>query len=101
MIFEMVFQMVFVPNICTVWEHQQNNFVTLREQQQKTFPTFSGFWLLRGWWGGGLSESVKKGIFRTKICFSEWSFKIFLKIISAVALQQEVKDLVGVSYKCL
>ena len=34
--------------------------------QQKTFVTFiSGFWLLREW-GGGLSESVKKGKFKIK-----------------------------------
>ena len=39
----------------------------LREHRQKTFVTLSGFWLLRGL--GGLSESVKKGKFVTKIFF--------------------------------
>ena len=29
----------------------------------------SGFWSLRGWGEGGLSESVKKGKFLTKIFF--------------------------------
>ena len=37
----------------------------LREHQQITFVTLSGFWLLRGL--GCLSESVKKGKFLTKI----------------------------------
>ena len=41
----------------------------LREHRQKTFVTLSGFWRLKGW--GSLSESVKKGKFVTKICFSD------------------------------
>ena len=39
----------------------------LREHQQKSFVTLSGFWPLWGW--GDLSESVKKGKFVTKIFF--------------------------------
>ena len=58
----------------------------LREHWQKTFVTHSGFWPLRGWGGGGLSESVKKGKFLTKISFSvnvEWSSKKLWKMILA------------------
>ena len=60
--------------------HLTNNF-SVREHQQKTFVTFSRFWLLRG-----LSESVKKEKFVTKIFFSvnfEWSSKNLWKMISA------------------
>ena len=39
----------------------------IRQHQQKDFVTLSGFWPLREW--GGLSESVKKGKFVTKIFF--------------------------------
>ena len=46
----------------------------IREHRQKTFVTFSGFWPLRGFGvggaGAGLSESVKKGKFVTKIFLS-------------------------------
>ena len=42
----------------------ENFLVTLRENQQKTFVTLSGFWPFI------LSESVKKGKFMTKIFFS-------------------------------
>ena len=59
----------------------------LRENRQKTFVTLSGFWpSVKGGRGGGLSESVKKGKFMTKIFFSnnaEWSFKNLWKMISA------------------
>ena len=56
------------------------------DQWEKTFVIFSGFWLLKGWWWGWLSESVKKGKLATKILFSdnvEWSSKNLWKIIFA------------------
>ena len=46
----------------------------LREHQQKTFVMWlSGFLSLKEWGGGGqgLSESVKKGKFVTKIFFAD------------------------------
>ena len=47
----------------------------------------------------GLSESVKKGKFVTKILFSDnvvWSSKNYWKMISAdVKKEQEIKDLVA------
>ena len=43
-------------------------FWWLREYQQKKFIMLSRFWMLRGW-GRGLSESIKKGKFVTKILF--------------------------------
>ena len=52
-----------------------------REHRQKTFITLSGFWPLKEGGGGGggggggvgrgLSESIKKGKFVTKIFFSD------------------------------
>ena len=49
----------------------KNFLFTLRENRQKTFVTLSGFWpSVKGGGGGGLSESVKKGKFMTKIFFS-------------------------------
>ena len=41
----------------------------IREHRQKTFVTLSGFWTLK--WCGGLSESVKKRKFVTKVFFSD------------------------------
>ena len=60
----------------------------------------SRFWLLREWGEGwGLSESIRKGKFMTKIFFSnniEWSFKNLWKMMSADVKanikQQEIKD---------
>ena len=61
-----------------------------------------------GWGGGGgqgVSESVKKGKFMTRISFSdnvELSSKNLWKMISAdvkANIKQEIKDLVGVSCK--
>ena len=44
----------------------------VREHRQKILVTLRGFWQLRGWReGGGLSESVKKGKFVTKMFFSD------------------------------
>ena len=57
--------------------------------------------------GGGLSESIKKGKFRTKIFF----FQIILDEVEKICgkwyldvkanIKQEIKDLVVVSYKFL
>ena len=62
--------MVFDPNSlelyllerCDIFLQMKNHQPCsyLREDQQKTFVTLSGFWSLRGWGGGGVSESVKK-----------------------------------------
>ena len=72
----------------------------LREHRQKNLVTLSGFWLLRGC--RGLSESVKKGKFATKILFSdndEWSSNNLWKIMSADVKanikKQEIKDVVA------
>ena len=58
--------------------------------------------------GGGLSESIKKGKFMTKIFFPdnvEWSSKNQWKMISADIKsnikQKEIKDLVTASHKLL
>ena len=51
---------------------------------------------IEGVWG--LSESIKKGKFVTKILFSDvvWSSKNYWKMISAdVKKEQEIKDLVA------
>ena len=52
-------------------------FSPLRDYREKTFATLSEFWPLGRWdkgggggWGG-VSESVKKGKFVTKIFFSD------------------------------
>ena len=45
-----------------------NNRQHIREHEEKTFDMLSKLWLLRGW-GRGLSESVEKEIFVTKIFF--------------------------------
>ena len=41
----------------------------LREHQQETFVTYSGFWPLKGWGKGRCSESAKKVKFLTKFFF--------------------------------
>ena len=54
-------------------------FFSLSKHWQKNFVTLSGLLILRGYGGrgGGLSESVKKGKFVTKIFFPDvvWSSK--------------------------
>ena len=70
------------------------------EHWQKTFVMLSKFWPLREW--GDLGESVKKGKFMTKIFFQignvNWSSKELSKMISADVKQQEIKELVVVSF---
>ena len=64
-----------------------SSFPWVRKHQQKTFATFSGFWLLRGW--GWVEWIRSKGKFVTKIFSSdklmnvEWSSKTLWKIMSA------------------
>ena len=55
----------------------------LREHRQKTFNTLSGFWPFRGW--RGLSESVKKGKFVTKIFF-----QIILNEILKICVKNDI-----------
>ena len=74
---------------------------SLREHQQKTFATLSGFWPLRGW--EGLGESVKKENLWQKFFF-RWMLYEALKISEIFAdvkskIKQEMNDLVAASYK--
>ena len=58
--------------------------INVKKRQQKTFVLLSGLRRLMGW-GEGLSESLRKGKFVTKMFFpdAEWSSKNLRKIISA------------------
>ena len=77
------------------WFNKIMDTLTLREHQQKTLVTLSGFWLLRGW--GVWMNPIKKRKICDKSLFPynvEWSFVKLLKIISAdvkAKVKQEIK----------